>query len=78
MPFNPITGWEAKSTDATTWATRGEAETWAIANRGAGVGIMLSQLNGGDCCLCGIELDTCRDPTTEVSSVSAYETDWAG
>jgi putative DNA primase/helicase len=70
VPFNPRTGREAKSNDAATWATRGEAETWAIANHG-GVGIVLSQLNGGDCCLCGIDLDTCRDPNTETFQ------DWA-
>jgi primase-polymerase (primpol)-like protein len=32
---------------------------------------VLSQLNGGDCCLCGIDLDTCRDPNTETFQ------DWA-
>ncbi len=71
VPYNPRTGGEAKSTAAATWATRGEAETWAIANRGAGVGIVLSQLNGGECCLCGIDLDTCRDPNTQTFQ------DWA-
>jgi primase-polymerase (primpol)-like protein len=71
VPYSPRTGWEAKSTDAATWATRGEAEIWAIANRGAGVGIVLSQLNGGSCHLCGIDLDTCRDPNTEIFQ------DWA-
>jgi primase-polymerase (primpol)-like protein len=71
VPYSPRTGWEAKSTDAATWATPGEDETWAIANRGAGVGIVLSRLNSGDCCLCGIDLDTCRDPTTEIFQ------DWA-
>jgi hypothetical protein len=70
VPYNPRTGREAKSTDSATWATRGEAETWAIINRG-GVGIVLSPINGGDCCLCGIDLDTCRDPNTETFQ------DWA-
>ncbi|PNE10601.1 MAG: hypothetical protein CR217_13415 [Beijerinckiaceae bacterium] len=70
VPFNPRTGKEAKSTDPTTWSTRGEAETWAATGRG-GVGIVLSQLNGGDCCLCGIDLDTCRDPNTKTFQ------DWA-
>jgi hypothetical protein len=28
VPYSPRTGWEAKSNDAATWATRGEAETW--------------------------------------------------
>jgi hypothetical protein len=65
VPYSPRTGWEAKSNDAKTWATRGEAEAWAIANRGDGVGIMLSRINGGDCCLSGIDLDSCRDPNTE-------------
>jgi hypothetical protein len=26
---------------------------------------MLSRINGGDCCLSGIDLDSCRDPNTE-------------
>jgi AAA domain len=65
VPYNPRTGEEAKSTDPTTWSTRGEAETWAAFTNHGGVGIVLSQLNGGDCCLCGIDLDTCRDPNTE-------------
>jgi putative DNA primase/helicase len=71
VPFDPRTGEEAKSTDPTTWATRGEAETWAAFTNHGGVGIVLSQFNGGDCCLCGIDLDTCRDPTTEIFQ------DWA-
>jgi putative DNA primase/helicase len=71
VPYSPRTGWEAKSNNAETWATRGEAETWAIANRGGGVGIVLSQFNGADCCLCGVDLDTCRDPNTETIQ------DWA-
>jgi Virulence-associated protein E len=73
VPYSPRTGWEAKSNNAETWATRGEAETWAIANRGSGVGIVLSRINGGDCCLCGIDLDTCRDPTTETLQGWAQE-----
>jgi primase-polymerase (primpol)-like protein len=40
VPYSPRTGWEARSNNAETWATRGEAETWAIANRGGGVGIV--------------------------------------
>jgi putative DNA primase/helicase len=71
VPFDPRTGEEAKSTDPTTWATRGEAESWAIFSDRGGVGIVLSQINGGDCCLCGIDLDTCRDPKTEIFQ------DWA-
>jgi putative DNA primase/helicase len=70
VPYDPRTGRRAKSDNSATWATRGEAETWAIKNR-SGVGIVLSQLNGGDCCLCGVDLDTCRDPTTETFQ------DWA-
>jgi putative DNA primase/helicase len=70
VPYDPRTGRQAESTNPKTWATRDEAETWAIENRG-GVGIVLSQITGGDCCLCGIDLDTCRDPCTE-----AFQ-DWA-
>ena len=62
VPYDPRTGGTAKPDDSTTWATRGEAEFWSVANRG-GVGIVLSQINR-DCNLCGIDLDTCRDPTT--------------
>ena|ERR1700730_2128926 len=71
VPYDPRTGRMAKSGDLATWATRGEAETWAILNRDSGVGIVLSQLNGADCCLCGVDLDTCRDPNTETFQ------DWA-
>ena len=71
VPFDPRPGEEAKSTDPATWATRGEAEAWAAFTNHGGVGIVLSQLNGGDCCLCGIDLDTCRDPNTETFQ------DWA-
>jgi putative DNA primase/helicase len=73
VPYNPRTGEEAKSTDPTTWSTRGEAETWAAFTNHGGVGIVLSQLNGGDCCLCGIDLDTCRDPNTETLQGWAQE-----
>lgn len=70
MPFDPRTGRKAKTDNSANWATRGEAETWAVIHRG-GVGIVLSQLNGGDCNLCGIDLDTCRDPITKIIQ------DWA-
>jgi hypothetical protein len=72
VPYNPKTGSKAESNDPTTWATLAAAETWAKKNRGDGVGIELSQLNGAfDCCLCGIDLDTCRDPKTGIFQ------DWA-
>ena len=63
---------KADSTDPATWATLGEAETWAIVNRvgkDGGVGIVLGQ--HGDVCLAGIDLDTCRNADTET-----FE-DWA-
>jgi putative DNA primase/helicase len=72
VPYSPGIGWKAESNNPATRATRKEAENWAATNYGSGVGIMLgSQLNGGDCFLCGIDLDTCRNPATETLQ------DWA-
>ena len=61
VPYDPRTGARAKSTDPTTWATRDEAEFWALQERGDGVGLVLSRLDD-ETFLCGIDLDACRDP----------------
>ena len=61
VPYDPRTGARAKSTDPATWATRDEAEFWAVRERGDGVGLVLSRLDD-DTFLCGIDLDACRDP----------------
>jgi hypothetical protein len=52
-PLNPRNGRLAKVNDASTWATRSEAEDFSALNRADGVGIMLG--NGR----IGIDLDTC-------------------
>ena len=72
VPYDPRTGGRAKSDNAATWATRAEAELWTATQRGDGVGIMLSELDGG-AFLCGVDLDTCRDPETGDSTGWAQE-----
>ncbi len=62
VPYDPRTGRRAESDNATTWASREEAESWTIKERGDGVGIMLCAVDGAY--LCGIDLDTCRDKDT--------------
>ncbi len=55
-------GWRQESDNATTWASREEAEFWTIKKCGDGVGIMFCAVDGAY--LCGIDLDTCRDKDT--------------
>jgi putative DNA primase/helicase len=62
VPYDPRTGRRAESDNATTWASREEAESWTTKERGDGVGIMLCAVDGAH--LCGIDLDTCRDKDT--------------
>src|SRR5262245_850973 len=61
-PFDPVTSNFAESDNPKTWASRGEAEFWAIKNRG-GIGLMFSGIDGG-LHTAGIDLDTCRNPQT--------------
>jgi putative DNA primase/helicase len=63
IPYDPKSGRRAESDNPGTWAMGEEAERWAATQRGDGVGIMLSELDG-DAFLCGIDLDSCRDPET--------------
>jgi hypothetical protein len=60
VPMNAATGEPAKSNDAATWSTRDRAEQWPKRD---GVGVMLGDLGDGRA-LCGVDLDTCRDPDT--------------
>ena len=63
LPYDPRTGRLAAVDDPGTWATYDEAQDWAAANGAAGVGLMFGQIE--DAILCGVDLDTCRDPETE-------------
>src|SRR5262249_48172096 len=62
-PYDPVTSKFAHSDNPNTWASRGEAENWLPYNRGHGIGLMFSAIEGG-LHLGGIDLDTCRDPNT--------------
>ena len=64
IPYDPKTGRLAASDNASTWATRDQAERWANCERADGVGVMLGELDGGEL-LCGIDLDTCRSPESD-------------
>src|SRR5262245_40386590 len=59
VPYDPVTGSKAESNNSSTWASRGEAENWAANNRGNGIGLMFSPIEGG-LHTGGIDLDTCR------------------
>ncbi len=63
VPYDPRTGRCAASDDAGTWATRDEAQWWAATEHANGIGVMFCPVDG--CAfLCGIDLDSCRDPDT--------------
>jgi hypothetical protein len=64
IPYDPKTGRLAATDNASTWATRDQAERWANCERADGVGVMLGELDGGEL-LCGIDLDTCRSPESD-------------
>jgi RecA-family ATPase len=70
-PYNPRTGALAACNNSATWAARSEAERWAAAEHGDGVGIVLGEI--GDTILCGVDLDSCRDRDTEEIEVWALE-----
>jgi putative DNA primase/helicase len=72
IPYDPKTGRLAASDNASTWATRDQAERWANCERADGVGIMLSELDGG-AFLCGVDLDTCRSPESDDTAPWAQE-----
>lgn len=68
MPFNPVTGYAARSDDPATWSNRPAAERHAKAN-GGGVGVMFGDLGNGFW-LCGLDLDSCLDDSGQLA-------DWA-
>ncbi|HZK91570.1 MAG TPA: hypothetical protein VFC56_15605, partial [Stellaceae bacterium] len=64
VPYRPGSGpaRTASSTDPTTWGTMAEAHERArTLPRAGGVGVVLGALGDGHA-LCGIDLDSCRDP----------------
>jgi hypothetical protein len=63
VPYNPRTGRRAASDDPSTWATLEQARSWVATDHGNGVGVMLGQLDGG-MFLCGVDLDSCRNPAS--------------
>ena len=62
VPYDPRTGMHAATDDPSTWATHDEAQWWAGSQHGDGCGLILGVT--GDECICGIDLDRCRDKTT--------------
>jgi hypothetical protein len=62
-PHDPRSGQRASVHDSGTWATLDEAQSWAAMNGGDGVGLVLSPIDNH--LLCGVNLDSCRDPETE-------------
>jgi hypothetical protein len=52
----------AATDDPSTWATHDEAAWWAGSQHGDGCGLVLGIAD--DECVCGIDLDRCRDKTT--------------
>ena len=62
IPYDPRTGMHAATDDPSTWATHDEAAWWAGSQHGDGCGLVLGVT--GDECVCGIDLDRCRDKTT--------------
>ena len=72
IPKDPATGDNAKvPSDPSTYGTLDDAITCGKAMRGkGGVGVVLGAIDNG-CHLVGIDLDSCRDPNTEIIS------DWA-
>ena len=60
VPMNPTTGEPAKSNSPSTWSTRSRATEWPQRD---GVGLMLGDLGDGRA-ICGVDLDSCRDPET--------------
>ena len=76
VPFAPLTGELAKADDPAGWASRPEAEAWArthINGSGGGVGLELGPVEGEDYAFGGIDLDTCRDPSSGTIAPWALE-----
>jgi predicted P-loop ATPase len=62
VPYSPRNGRKASSTDASTWAPHIEAGNWVKKAHGDGIGLVLTQIE--EMIVGGIDLDTCRDPST--------------
>ena len=63
IPYDPRTGQKAETDNAATWATLAEAQWWAGSQHADGYGVVLNPIKGVGV-LCGIDLDSCRDPNT--------------
>ena len=70
-PYDPRTGLLAATDNPATWATRDEARWWTATNGAAGVGLVLGVT--GDECICGTDLDCCRDKATGALTAWAKE-----
>ena len=68
VPIDPHTGRQAKTDTSATWGTFDQALARYRRDRLAGVGFVFSP---GDP-YCGIDLDSCRDPTTEAITAEAH------
>jgi putative DNA primase/helicase len=64
IPYNSRV-WKggAKSNDPKTWSNLEEARAWVALRQGSGIGIFMAPI-GNRLNLCGIDLDTCRDPSS--------------
>jgi hypothetical protein len=72
VPYNARTGGKAMADNSSTWSTYTEAGKWAENNCDLGSdylfgpGLEFSPIPGTNFHTAGIDLDTCRDPETEV------------
>ena len=60
--LRPKNGDACSNRQPSTWATHHEAAWWAGSQHGDGCGLILGVT--GDECICGVDLDSCRDPNT--------------
>jgi primase-polymerase (primpol)-like protein len=68
MPYAPISGRRASTTDSHTWSTFDDAVAACQAQRGSGIGFVFS----ADDPYCGVDLDACID--RETGEVAAWAT----
>ena len=78
VPYNPKSLFKARSNDPSTWGTRAESEKAArrLLAKGetGGVGVQLGLLDDyAGMALCGLDLDSCRDPQTNTIEPWASE-----
>ena len=62
VPYEAATGEKADTTDPRTWCDYATAKDAVLQGRFPGVGFVVTEHE----CLCGIDLDKCRDPETGV------------